>query len=642
MSIRIGLRVSTWTVYVFLLVAPSLLSTQAVSPPGGSSPGSQPETLPAFRATARLVLLDVVATDQQRTFIRGLKANDFTVLEDSKPQSISGFAMHAAVPASKNVVPQLHLPPHQYTKFSFIAQAPDLPVTIVLLDMLNTSGQGQQYARKQMIQFLKALPSGRPTALFTLTSKLRMVQGFTGDSSALVKAATETFPQSPLLTSPETQTQQEEVTARSLETIGASPPTQGPSGQSQPVRGSSATIAPIGQAIRDALASQDSFQKAERMGLTISALDVLARSVAGYSGRKNLVWLSAEFPIAFGPTLNPYNQAGAPLNQNRPYTSNHQIRDVHSDTPAVEHTAALLAAAQVAVYPIDVSGVINPGSGIDISTSTAGDLSNFDISNETQNASLRQTTTTWDAHEAMSDIARETGGHAFYGTNDLKDAMSHAMDEGSGYYTLAYVPTNHKWNGNYRKIEVKLVHPGVQLTYRRGYYSLQERQDSGDRAAAVMASAMKLSVPEYTMLVLKVQVLPPDAEHKTVRIDYAVDARDIAFADGPDQRELATLDFVATAWGQGPQADRASIRHHEHDPTSGVLPACHDQRASVPSGTRPETRSVHSSGRCVGSHQREDRHCRRPADHSAEPKLCALTRRPKQIIRNVCSDRIQT
>ena len=126
--------------------------------------------------------------------------------------------------------------------------------------------------------------------------------------------------------------------------------------------------------------------------------------------------------------------------------------------------------------------------------------------------------------------------------------MSHAMDEGSSYYTLAYVPTNHKWNGNYRKIEVKLVHPGVQLTYRRGYYALQERQDSGDRAAAVMASAMKLSVPEYTMLVLKVQVLPPDAEHKTVHIDYAVDARDIAFADGPDQHKLATLDFVATAW----------------------------------------------------------------------------------------------
>jgi hypothetical protein len=47
-----------------------------------------------------------------------------------------------------------------------------------------------------------------------------------------------------------------------------------------------------------------------------------------------------------------------------------------------------------------------------------------------------------------------------------------------------------------------------------------------------------------------VQVLPPDAAHKAVHVDYAVDARDIAFADGPDQRKLATLDFVATAWNK--------------------------------------------------------------------------------------------
>jgi hypothetical protein len=59
---------------------------------------------------------------------------------------------------------------------------------------------------------------------------------------------------------------------------------------------------------------------------------------------------------------------------------------------------------------------------------------------------------------------------------------------------------------------------------------------------------MKFSVPEFTMLFLKTQVLPPDAEHKTARIDYAVDGHNIAFSDGTDHRKLASVDFVATAW----------------------------------------------------------------------------------------------
>jgi hypothetical protein len=148
----------------------------------------------------------------------------------------------------------------------------------------------------------------------------------------------------------------------------------------------------------------------------------------------------------------------------------------------------------------------------------------------------------------MSDIARETGGRAFYGTNDLKDAISRSVQQGSSYYTLAYAPTNHDWNGKYRKIEVKAAPAGTQLTYRRGYYALQERELGETRAAAAMTAAMRPSVPEFTGLLLKVQVLPPDADHTSVRIDYAVGAREINFTDSADQRKHATIDFVATAW----------------------------------------------------------------------------------------------
>ena len=476
-----------------------------------------------------------------------MKPADFTVLEDGKPQRVSAFAVHTVPVNTKLGAPPLKLPPNQYSNFTYVPQAQDHPVTIVLLDMMNTSGADQQYARKQMIKFLEALPAGRPVALFTLTSKLTMVQGFTGDSAALVEAAKAVMAKSPLLMGSEAQMQDDSITARTLESLGA-PASMGPTGGSGTGTGS-APIAPIGQALRYAVDSEDSFQKLQRMELTIDALNVLARSVAGYSGRKNLLWLSAEFPIAFGPDMNPYNQASAAINAGitPEAQTNHQLHNLQYETPPLEQTAAMLAASQVAVYPISVSGVINPGTGIDISTQTSN-LSNLNLQNETQTANLRQTNAKWDAHEAMSDIARQTGGEAFYGTNDLKEALSKGMEEGSNYYTLAYTPTNADWNGKYRRIDVRSTAASAKLVYRRGYYSVEQKPYTGDKMAASMMMAMKFSVPEFTMLFLKVQVLPPDAAHKMVRIDYAIDAHDIAFADGADQRKLASVDFVATAW----------------------------------------------------------------------------------------------
>jgi len=525
--------------------------------PSPAPPPSPQDSTPVFQATSRLVLVDVVVSDHRGQFIPGLKPADFTVLEDGKPQKLSALSVHVTPAAPRHAYPPLQMPPHQFSNFTYVPQQTDSPVTIVLLDMLNTTGQDQQFARKQMIEFLKSLPEGRPVALFTLTSKLQMVQGFTGDSAALVKAATVVLTKESPLKGSETRTQQEEIRARSLE-ITASPGT------------SASSTAPIGDAIRKAYDSQDTFQKLQRIDYTIDALTVLARSVAGYPGRKNLLWLSAEFPVAFGPELNPYQSSGSITGVSS--QTNPSRSDVQHEAPPVRETAALLTAAQVAVYPIDVGGVANPGTGIDISTPT-GYLGNGDLKNETQAAVQRQTTARWDAHEVMNDIARETGGEAIYGTNDLKEALSRGMDQGSNYYTLAYAPTNADWSGKYRKIEVKTDTSGAKLTYRRGYYALAERPYTGDKAAAAMAVAMKFSVPELTMLMLKVQVLPPDAEHKTVRIDYAVDPHDIAFTDGADQRKRASIDFVATAWDR----DLKLIAHQADTMDANLRPEPYQQ-----------------------------------------------------------------
>jgi VWFA-related protein len=563
---RIRIAVSSGLVWAALL-SPNLPKAQDTVPSqpaqgaavqSGSTPANP---TPVFRATSRLVLLDVIVTDRRGQFIPGLKAGDFTVLEDNKPQKLTAFAAQVAPTTPISVYPPLELPPHQYTNFKFMKQETDPPVTVVLMDMLNTTGVDQAYGRKQMIRFLENLPTGRPVALFALTSKLRMVQGFSGDAGNLVAAAKALLLSPSLLLSPEAQQQQEEIGATAIETV-ASPSSIGPGVQQT---STSTPMAPIGQAIRLALQAQDSYQKLERMNLTLSALDALAQAVAGYPGRKNLIWLAAEFPIAFGPDMTPFNQASNLQFTNQQNQTNHQVRDLDTEAPPVRQTAALLAAARMAVYPIDIRGQVSTGTGIDISNQTP--MGSLGAHQEIGVARTRQTTGEWDAHEAMSDIARETGGRAFYGTNDLKEAMSRSVQQGSSYYTLAYSPTNHDWTGKYRKIEVKASTPGTELTYRRGYYALKERVLAADQAKVALATAMQLTVPEFTGLLLRIQLLRPDADHKAVRIDYAVDAHDVSFSDSDDQHKSASLEFAVTAWdkdlklaGQGAEPMEFTLR----------------------------------------------------------------------------------
>jgi hypothetical protein len=68
------------------------------------------------------------------------------------------------------------------------------------------------------------------------------------------------------------------------------------------------------------------------------------------------------------------------------------------------------------------------------------------------------------------------------------------------------------------------------------------------QVALLFVTAMHPEAPTSTMVLLKVQVLPPDATHKTVRIDYAINAQDVDFSDAPQNTKHLALDLMAVAW----------------------------------------------------------------------------------------------
>ena len=139
---------------------------------------------PTLKARVRLVVVDVVVINNKGEPVPGLKKEDFEVLEDGKPQTVSVFEEHkGALPKQIKLPP---MPPNVYTNFPVTLAADS--INVILLDALNTPTSDQSYVHSQMLKYLQTIPPGTRVAIFTLASRLRMLQGMTTDSTQLLAA----------------------------------------------------------------------------------------------------------------------------------------------------------------------------------------------------------------------------------------------------------------------------------------------------------------------------------------------------------------------------------------------------------------------------------------------------------------------
>jgi hypothetical protein len=113
---------------------------------------------------------------------------------------------------------------------------------------------------------------------------------------------------------------------------------------------------------------------------------------------------------------------------------------------------------------------------------------------------------------AMEQLAADTGGKAFYDTNDLNAAMMHAMQNGAHYYTLVYTPTNKKMDGAYRKIEVKTTAGKYNLAYRRGYNADDTLTADTKLETDPLHALLMRGMPSSTQVLYGVRVEPANPQ----------------------------------------------------------------------------------------------------------------------------------
>jgi VWFA-related protein len=429
-------------------------------------------------------------------------------------------------------------------------------VTVLLLDSLNTPPEDQRMVRDQMLKYVKGLQPGRPVAIFALGRRLRLVQEFTGDPALLAEALSRQKRGASML-KPEGEMLADQQTL--------SEPGEAKEPGSSVASG--VFLAPV-------QASQTASQTDDRVKATLEALQELARYLTAVSGRKNVMWVSAAFPLAILPDPN----------LNTPFSSSFSATRNYEGE--VRKTDTLLAAAQVAIYPIAATGLVTNSQEIGGAAKSPEQLKMEQI------ASQHDTRARNPEHATMDQIASETGGIAFYDANGLNDTLARVTDQGAHFYTLTYTPTNPEQDGKYRKIEVKLSTKTYQLTYRPGYYAAGGKVTPARAGEHPLLSFMRPGMPDSTQIRFTLKVQPgtslpvasgapqtgndvdknrtPAGDNRKLKgpltrytVEFGIPARDLIFDTASDGARRGGIESMVVVYDQDGKPQNWTLRHFD-------------------------------------------------------------------------------
>jgi VWFA-related protein len=484
-------------------------------------------------------------TDKKGQAVTGLKPEDFTLEENGKKQKVSVFVPPGAANRTATVAAPagvLSNHPEHVT--------PGGPLTVVVLDALNSPFREQAYARSQMLKYVVEQGQSRQTmAVIALTDRLHVLQQFTSDPMVLMTAIKNFSPQEQILQA------------------GAAPP-----GSSVPIDmgGPRSPIADILASVQAEIRSFNSLQVGydieRRTVITIEAMRSLARMLGGLPGRKNVVWLTANLPFDLIP--EDRNVTAAELQAELPGQGRQRSAAVNGvGSQAGEQRAlhgqeireaeATLASANIAIYPADLNGLVSGQETLAASSMAH----NNDIHGAgLANAAIAQADSLRTSQGTMREIAAETGGKAYINQNEIRQSVALAVADEKASYALGYYPESKKWDGKYRKIKVKLENHDGEIRYRKGYFAVDPTLDKNWKPEQEVAQAIGINGPA-TQISFMAQLKPTDPGK--IHVVFLVDAHTLTAEDSSGSKKM-NVSLYASVWdsnGRMLSSHRTDVNH---------------------------------------------------------------------------------
>jgi VWFA-related protein len=401
-----------------------------------------------IRVNTRLVELAVVVRDKSGPLADLTKA-DFAIFDNGKPQRVEVFSVSTAERSTTK--PEVEpLPPGVVS--NRVGKPVPSSATVILFDRLNTADKYQRDGQKQLLSYLRTTKPEDLTAIYVLGDDLKLVQDFTNDADRLVKAATK-MPVGDL----------PGVDNRTVQEIAQS----------------TAVGRVTRRDVRTAVAESD-FSLAVRVDPTEDAIEEIARHLSTLPGRKSLIWMSAAIPLSITQGTS---------------------RDGRDS--ALGRATRLLTDANIAVYPVDIHGLMAP----DPPRGRRGSPPN-------------------PPPDAMIRLADDTGGRAFYFNNDLEGSIRTAITDAQVSYMLGFYPSENGFDGKFHNITVKVARNDVEVRHRAGYLAVKD-QGPNDQERKAIISELLSSPLDAAQVGLEAAAQPMPEKPSSYRVRLRVETADL-------------------------------------------------------------------------------------------------------------------
>jgi VWFA-related protein len=394
----------------------------AQQPPPPTGATQQPGV--TFKTDVNLVEIHAVVTDERGNLVRDLTKSDFEVFEDGTPQTPSVFSL-VDLPIERPLTPSFETQPIEPDVRS-TARSFDGRLYVLVLDDLHTTTLRSQLVRHAAQRFIQQYVGTNDLAAVVHTSgREDAAQDLTGNRRLLLAAVDKFLGQKlPSATAEKLAVHLRDADRTRRESSDGS--TSQSQGTSDPIN--------------------DPYD-AERGFNARRALE-LVKNIAGWmtdihGRRKALIFFSEGIDYDIYDVFN--NKAATSI-----------MQDARDAIAAAQR-------ANVGIYAVDPRGLTQLGD----ETIAIASLSDNPQFREGSPAAFQRELLL--AQESLIALADETGGIAVVRTNDIPGALARIASENSTYYLLGYQTDASRSPGRFRKIEVRVKRPGLQVRARRGY-----------------------------------------------------------------------------------------------------------------------------------------------------------------------------
>ena len=383
------------------------------------------------------ILVDVIVTDRDGNYVRNLTKDDFEVFENGKPVSIESLDEYQMMDVERADVIDMPVETFEF-------QQPPRNI-IIFFDLLYSSSYGIKRAVEMVEKFvLDRIQPGDRVMVMSYYNSLETIQPFTSDKMKVIEA---------------------------LRKTGFTTD-----------RGSARLEAPTGNAPQNEPGISDELLRSEEMGERILesqmetlfavqnarnymiSMQALAKVVKQYPGRKTLIILSEgmDFDL-IDPIESNYRDFGPEQRQQgqNPQAGLKRMRvSLFTDWEKMLET---MNDAKVSMYTVNIGGL-----------QPIGDASR-QYGDQDQSSGMQDMRPQLDAlknrQNFLSSVSVETGGRAYFNTNNILELLNRVEVDISNYYILGFRSNFNPSRSEYRRVSVKVKQPGLKVLHRKGFYT---------------------------------------------------------------------------------------------------------------------------------------------------------------------------